>query len=77
MKATNRLRVLRAEHRITQEQIAAKTHGELTQTRISLIENGHAEATDAEKRLLARVLKSTVLEVFPEAGADSEQQVAS
>lgn len=68
MTARNRLRVVRAEQRVTQEQVAAKTKFKLTQTRISLIENG-AEPTDAEKRVIARALRVPIQDVFPEAAA--------
>lgn len=64
MKSTNRLRVIRAERRITQEQVAAKTHNRITQTRISLIENG-VEPTDDEKRVIARALRVPIHDVFP------------
>jgi transcriptional regulator with XRE-family HTH domain len=63
---TNRLRVVRAEKRVTQEQIETRTKRQITQSRVSLIENGQAEATDAEKRLIARALRASVQEVFPE-----------
>lgn len=65
MKHVNRLRVVRAEQHVTQEQVAAKTKS-LTQTRISLIENGYAEATATEKKAIARALRVPVQEVFPE-----------
>ena len=65
MKHTNRLRVVRAEQRVTQGQVAAKTKS-LTQTRISLIENGYAEPTPAEKKAIARALRVQVQDVFPE-----------
>lgn len=65
MKASNRLRVVRAEKRITQEQIEAKTKKRITQTRVSLIENG-AEATADEKKLIAKALNASVAEIFPE-----------
>lgn len=62
----NRLRVIRAEQRVTQEQIEAKTKKRITQTRVSRIENGYDDPTEAEKRLLAKVLKTPIDEIFPE-----------
>lgn len=72
MTATNRLRVVRAEKRVTQESLEAKCKNKISQTRISLIENEKAEATAAERRMIARALGSSVREVFPPA-EDSEQ----
>ena len=66
MKATNRLRVVRAEQRITQEQIELKTRKQISQTRLSRIENGYDAPTDREKRLLAKVLKTPMETIFPE-----------
>lgn len=67
MKATaNRLRVVRAEKHVTQEQIEARTHKRITQTRVSQIENG-AEPTSDEKRLIAKALRMPIRDVFPEA----------
>lgn len=72
MKASqNRLRVVRAERRVTQQEIAAKTQKRITQTRVSRIENGYDEPTDREKQLLAKVLKTPVQEIFPD--VESEQ----
>jgi transcriptional regulator with XRE-family HTH domain len=65
MKTVNRLRVVRAEQRITQEQIEEKTKKRITQTRVSNIENGYDEPTEQEKRLLAKVLKTPVQDIFP------------
>jgi DNA-binding XRE family transcriptional regulator len=64
MKSTNRLRVVRAEQRLTQGQVATKTRDRLTQTRISLIENG-VEPTDEEKRVIAKALRLPIEVVFP------------
>lgn len=73
MKPTaNRLRVVRAEKRVTQEQIESRTKNRITQTRVSQIENGYADPSDDEKKLIARALKVDVQEVFPAA-----EQVAS
>ena len=72
MKTANRLRVVRAEKRVTQEQIEQRTKKRITQTRISQIENGQADPSEDEKRIIARALKVEVQDVFPE-----PQQVAS
>lgn len=63
MKAPNRLRVLRAEKRVTQERLEART--KISQTRISQIENGYVEATSDERRLLAKALRVNVADAFP------------
>lgn len=72
MKTANRLRVVRAEKRVTQEQIETRTKNRISQTRVSKIENGSADPTDDEKKLIARALKTTVEDVFP-VPAESEQ----
>jgi transcriptional regulator with XRE-family HTH domain len=67
MKSLNRLRVVRAEKRVTQEELEARTDRlkkRVTQSRISLIENG-AEADASEQRVLARALRVPVQDVFP------------
>ncbi len=61
----NRLRVLRAERRITQLALARKTR--INPTRISFIENGHVDPTPDERDRLARALKTEVAELFPPA----------
>lgn len=66
---TNRLRVYRADRRVTQEALEEKTaklRHRVTQTRISLIENGVIPAEDDEKKVLARALKASIAEVFPD-----------
>jgi DNA-binding XRE family transcriptional regulator len=74
MKAKNKLRVIRADKRITQEALAAKTERiaervaslkSVSQTRISLIENGFEPEPD-EKRSIARALRLPIHEIFPE-----------
>lgn len=59
----NRLRVLRAEQRMTQLTLARKVR--INQTRISFIENGHVEPTPEERDRLARALKVAVTDAFP------------
>jgi transcriptional regulator with XRE-family HTH domain len=67
VKYSNRLRVLRADRRITQLDLALKA--KLSQNRYWRIENGYDEPSDSEKKRIARVLKADVSEAFPEAVA--------
>lgn len=53
-KATNRLRVLRAERDVTQMDLALKVG--LPQSRYWRIENGYDQPTDAERARLAKAL---------------------
>lgn len=66
-KSPNRLRVLRAERRMTQLALANKAR--LNVARVSFFENGHRDPTDAERKRLARALKAEVIDVFPDATA--------
>lgn len=67
----NRLRVLRAERDgMTQLQLSLKT--KINQSKLSLIENGHIEASDDERVALATALESTVAELFPVAVAEQQ-----
>jgi transcriptional regulator with XRE-family HTH domain len=59
----NRVRVRRAEKRVTQFEIATKTA--IGQTRLSRIENGLIEPTADEIDALVRVLDTTREELFP------------
>lgn len=59
----NRLRLLRAEHRITQIVLSRKSG--VQPARISLIENGHVEPTDGERARLAKALGADVAVAFP------------
>lgn len=61
--STNRLRVLRAERRITQMDIAIKAR--MGHNRYWRIENGYVEPTKAERAAFARILKATEAELFP------------
>ena len=67
MKYPNRLRVQRAERRITQIDTALKAA--IPQSRYWRIENGYDEATEAERKRLARVLKTDVDTLFPQVAA--------
>lgn len=59
----NRLRVVRAEKRISQLDTALAIG--LSQSKLSLIENGYTEPTPEERADLARVLGVTESELFP------------
>lgn len=67
MRYTNRLRVLRAETRTTQLDLAAKVGIHIN--RYWRIENGYLEPTPRERAALARALKADVAVAFPEAVA--------
>jgi len=60
---TNRLRVLRAERRMTQFALARKAR--INPTRLSFIENAHIDSTPTERTRLARALKVAEIDVFP------------
>jgi transcriptional regulator with XRE-family HTH domain len=60
----NRLRVLRAEKEISQLDLATKAR--IKEYRYWRIENGYVIPTDDERDALARALKVTVLDVFPQ-----------
>ena len=65
MKAMkNRLRVMRAEKRITQLRVALKA--KMQPSRLSHIENGHVEPSETERKRLARALGASLQDVFPE-----------
>lgn len=64
---TNRLRVLRAERRISQMDAAA--HLGMSRDRFWKIENGFIEPTEDEERALARLFKVQLEEIFPDAVA--------
>lgn len=59
----NRLRVLRAERRMTQLTLARRSH--INATRISFIENSLIEPTERERTRLARALRVMVADAFP------------
>lgn len=63
----NRLRVWRADRRLTQLLLARKSG--VSPTRISFIENRLVDATEDERKQLARALKVEIAEVFPESEA--------
>ena len=63
MKASNRLRVLRAERRITQLDLALKAR--ITLNRYWRIENGYLNPTPEERERLARALRASPGEAFP------------
>jgi transcriptional regulator with XRE-family HTH domain len=59
----NRLRVLRAERRMTQLALATKSG--INVATVSFFENGHRIPKPNEQARLARALKTPVSEVFP------------
>lgn len=63
MKHTNRLRVLRAEKRITQMKLA--TRARIDVTRYWKIENGYVEPTDTERERISRLLGVQPSDAFP------------
>ena len=63
----NRLRVLRAERRISQMDTAAKSG--VTVGRIWRIENGYDDPTPAERAALAKFFRVDEQEIFPAAVA--------
>lgn len=63
----NRLRVMRAETRLSQEALARKMRA--SQTRVCLIENGHQEPTPAELAKLAKIFNRPIQEIFPSVAA--------
>ena len=65
----NRLRVVRAEKRISQFRLRLETG--INAAKISFIENDLVEATADEKRALAKALKVSVEEIFPETQANA------
>ena len=58
----NRLRVVRAEKRISQFRLGLET--KISATKISFIENSLVEATDEEKKKLAKALGVAADEIF-------------
>ena len=65
----NRLRVARAEKRISQFRLSLETG--INATKISFIENDLVEATKDEKEKLAKVLRASIEEIFPQVQADT------
>lgn len=64
----NRLREIRFFKRINQYQLALQTG--LTQSRISIIENGYVTPKDDETGRLARALGVSIDELFPTGAHD-------
>ena len=60
---TNRLRVLRAERRMTQMLLARRSR--INVTRLSHIENDVLDPTDVERARLAKALGVELAEAFP------------
>ena len=64
MRDRPRLRMLRAERRLSQMDTALKTH--IGINRYWRIENGYAEPTSEEREALAVFFSMTEADVFPE-----------
>ncbi len=64
---TNRLRVLRAEKRVSQHQVAQALR--CSQSRVSLLENGFAPPTENDVKRLVRLLGVPASEIFPQVAA--------
>jgi putative transcriptional regulator len=62
----NRIRVLRAEHRLSQADLAERL--DVTRQTINAIENGKHDPSLPFAYALARVFGVSVLEVFPDPG---------
>lgn len=60
---SNKLRVVRAEKRVTQFQLRLQTG--INATKISFIENGLVNPTELEKRKLSMALEIPQEQVFP------------
>lgn len=63
----NRLRIIRAEKRLTQIDAAARAG--IGVTRYWKIENGYIDPSETERAALARALRCSVSEAFPSAVA--------
>ena len=63
LRVKDRFREIRVVKRIKQENLEAKTH--ISQSRISLIENGHVNATKKEMEKLAKALGVRVGDIWP------------
>lgn len=72
---TNRLRVLRAERRMTQFQLAQKSR--INPATVSLIENEHLSPTQEQRERLARALNTDVTDVFPPKAKSTSRRVAA
>lgn len=63
----NRLRVLRAERRVSQHEVARAL--KCSQSRVSLLENGFAPPTDSDIKRLCRLLGVERSDIFPQVAA--------
>jgi transcriptional regulator with XRE-family HTH domain len=71
----NRLKVIRAERRLTQFKLALLSG--ITQSRLSYFENSLLMPTDDEKKKLAGALGMGVEEIFPEEEVRTCEQSAA
>jgi transcriptional regulator with XRE-family HTH domain len=69
----NRLRVVRAEKRISQFRLRLETG--IHQSKISLFENDLIEPSEDEKEKLARALEVSVAELFGAATSAGKRQI--
>jgi transcriptional regulator with XRE-family HTH domain len=60
---TNRLRLLRAEHRLSQQEVAHRL--DISQAQFSKWERGYVEPDAAQRRKLARIFKVPVTALAP------------
>jgi len=63
------LKIAIVESKRSQVQIAKDA--EMHESRLSQIVNGHRDASDVERKNLARILKRKPAQLFPEAMADA------
>ena len=63
----NRLRVLRAEKRVSQHQVARALR--CSQSRVSLLENGFAQPTETDLKRLCKLLGVEQADIFPQVAA--------
>jgi len=71
---TNRLRVARAEHRLSQMQTASAA--QIGFNRYWRIENGYTDPTPEEREALAQALSATVDQLFPFTPTGNASEVA-
>lgn len=62
--AKNKLKEIRFFAKKTQDQLHIETG--ICQAKISRIENGYAQPSEEEKRLIARAMKESISKIFPE-----------
>ncbi len=68
---SNRLRVIRAERRVTQFQLRLQTG--INATKISFIENGFVQPREDEVKKLSKALGVSPEEIFPRSEVTNER----